>query len=587
MLTLPRPIAFHPPSVLFEVPSHAELLEKVGVRSMISDVIEELLKIAAAQGCAFDEDFKERTIQNMTKPSDTNSIMYQDFTAKRPMEVETYLGSPIKLAQETGVPVPRIETIYALLHHCNIVNQQRPAAPPLSPNPPSGPTPPPRLHSAPLSRPGMNGSMNGSMNGQMDGNGMHGMRGGRNSAMGAPMRRGGPQMNGYPPRQMNGYNPRGPPPNQLTRRPSFEGNDLEEFSHLVLYDDIPEGGVAPGYGEMINGNGAGPSDLALRERELNLRQKELQLREQEYSMRRGPRRSAPSHRGGFDDGEDDDDDFFDPMAARGPPQPQIDPDNFDMMSVTSRRNRKAPSLSQIRKDPESGVAGKNGGMRQSHSYGSRHGPMRNRSSAQLMSNMPGMHDSLMDNPMMSYSSNRYGVVDRKAIGDDSRANSLTAARLNELQGPGNNPGMNGAYPTPIMRRTSQSPGNPFNSGQRTMGRPSPPNDGYLAGGSTQQNGGPPPPGLMRQPVPRYPPGQGNAVAPQQVEQHAGVSNLNPPKGPVQKTVRSLTGSASASAGSGDSGASAQIDSENSAHSSQSSLGPRHALGLQGQAIGVN
>jgi hypothetical protein len=84
-----------------------------------------------------------------------------------------------------------------------------------------------------------------------------------------------------------------------------------------------------------------------------------------------------------------------------------------------------------------------------------------------------------------------------------------------------------------------------------------------------------PPGLMRAPVPRHPPGQGNAVAPQQVEQYAGVSNSYPPKAPLPN-VRSLTGSASASAGSGDS---ANIDSENSAHSSQSSLGPRQALGV--------
>ena len=73
-------------------------------------------------------------------------------------------------------------------------------------------------------------------------------------------------------------------------------------------------------------------------------------------------------------------------------------------------------------------------------------------------------------------------------------------------------------------------------------------------------------------------GHGNAVAPQQVEQHAGVSNLYPPK--IGPQVRSLTGSASASAESGDSGASAQLDSENSAHSSQSSLGPRPPIGVR-------
>jgi hypothetical protein len=74
---------------------------------------------------------------------------------------------------------------------------------------------------------------------------------------------------------------------------------------------------------------------------------------------------------------------------------------------------------------------------------------------------------------------------------------------------------------------------------------------------------------MRQPVPRHPPGHGNAVAPQQVEQHAGVSNLNPPK--FRPDVRSLTGSPSGT--SAESGSNLD-SSENSAHSSQSSLGAR-------------
>ena len=84
-----------------------------------------------------------------------------------------------------------------------------------------------------------------------------------------------------------------------------------------------------------------------------------------------------------------------------------------------------------------------------------------------------------------------------------------------------------------------------------------------------------PTGPVQQPVPRHPPGQGNAVSPQQVEQQAGVSNKPLPplnKGPAH-TVRSLTGSASASAGSGES-------AEISAHSSQSSFAPRPPIGVR-------
>ncbi|KAF2749185.1 hypothetical protein M011DRAFT_327956 [Sporormia fimetaria CBS 119925] len=558
------PIAFHPASVLFETPNHAELLQKVGVRPLITGVIDELLSLAEVLECKFPTDFRETTLQQMTQPQPDHSIMYMDFERKMPMEVETFLGSPLKLAKENSLPVPRIETLYAMLHHVNIVNRTRPAAPP-TPAPSNGPHPgpPPRMSSAPLPRAGPGGMMNG--NGPMKPGPRPGSRAPSINGVPPPMARRGPPsgpLNGYPPRPVNG-NGYPPMPNGQ-RRGSFDENNLEEFSHLMLYDNMVDDGAT-------NGNYDGPgNELALRERELMLRQKELQLREQELNMRRGPRRGPPppSHLGGFDE-DDDEDDYFDPMAPRGPGAPMIDPDNFDMMSVTSRRNRKAPSASQIRKNPEMGYGGPNPGR--SRNPFARPGGNKNRTStsARMMQDVPSLHDSIMNNPLLGYSSNRYGNVDRQEMGQQSRANSLTAARLDEFsQGGGY-----GAYPPPMNRRTSQSPGNPLSPGPRPSGRPSPPN-GY----PPHANGRPSPPGMMKQPVPRHPPGHGNAVAPQQVEQHVGVSNLNPPK--YRPQVRSLTGSASAS-GSGSSGASAQLDSEDStAHSSQSSLGPRPPVGVR-------
>lgn len=520
----------------------------------MSEIFDELLNIAQAQECSFPPDFKQKVMEEMLRPSEANSIMYQDFTAKRPMEVETYLGSPIKLAQTAGVRAPRIETLYAILHNLNIVNQQRKDV--MMASPAVGNPPPARLSSMPPPRPMMNGA---------NGNGAPRGRG-RVPSMGAPppgMRRGPPPMNGPP----NGYGrpmAGGPYPasRNQSRRGSLDG-DLEEFSHLVLYDDIPESGES-NYG----GDG---NDLTLRERELMLKQRELALREQEMRARNrggpGPRRGPPTpsiRNGGFDD--DDDDEYIDP--ADGPPVPLIDPDNFDMMSVTSRRNRKAPSASQLRKNPEYD----NGPPRRGGGNGfMRPGVPRNRSSARIISQVPGLHDNLMDDPLMAYSSNRYGTVDRQQIGMDSRTNSLTAARLDELQYNGASPNMTpNGHSGPYPRRASQSPGNPYSPQMGRGGRPSPPN-GY----GPHMNGRPSPPGGVRQPVPRHPPGQGNSVAPQQVEQYAGVSALHPPKGPVN--MRSLTGSASASAGSGDS---ANIDSEPSAHSSQSSLGARPPIGVR-------
>ncbi|KAL6705533.1 hypothetical protein ACN47E_006650 [Coniothyrium glycines] len=522
------PIAFHPASVVFETPNHAELIEKVGVRALITGVLDELLALANAQECRFPANFRETTLHDMLRPQENNSTMWMDFEAKRPMEIETYLGSPLKLALAAGISMPRIETLYATLHHLNIVNRTRPAAAP-TPSPQNGMQPPPRLSSAPLPR-GLNSQ--GPPGAMQNGNGP--MKGGPRPGSRAPSINGAPPMmrrgpppgpNGYPQRMNGGPNGQ--------RRPSLEASDLEEFSHLMLYDNIVDDGIAGSNGGPYESAANSTTNLSLRERELMLRQRELQIREQELNMRRGPggpggpmgpmgpngrgrgRPPPPASIAGYDD-DDDEDDYFDPMS--GPGAQMIDPDNFDMMSVTSRRNRNAPSAKQIRQNPE--TAGFGGGGRSRSAFG-RPGFNKNRSSARMMADVPGLHDSIMNNPLMGYSSNRYGDVDRGTMGAQSRTNSLTTSRLDELAGGASY----GAYPT--GRRTSQSPGNPLSPGPRPMGRPSPPN-GYPNGmpqngmppNGMQPNGRPSPPGV-RQPLPRHPPGIGNAVAPHQVEQQAG------------------------------------------------------------------
>jgi Ketopantoate reductase PanE/ApbA C terminal len=568
-----RPIAFYPASVLFDCPNHSELLEKTGCRAVIIGVIDEMIALGKALGCTFPSDYPDQILQQMTQPTDKPSFMYTDYVQKRPMEVETYLGSPIRLAAEAKIEVPRIETLYAMIYYKNFINLREPAlapAPVAAPQSPAAQNLPPRSSSVagPGPRPIMNGSMpNGAAR--------------RAPSMGGPqpppMRRPGPP-NGYggrmPMGPSNSFPPNGPP--NGNRRPSVDNGDLQEFSHLMLYDTAPDGGFQDGSNGIYgDGNmGSSSSDLALRERELALRQRELEMRERQMNMRRRGPMPPPSQAGAYDD--DEDDDFFDPMENRRP-NPAVLDENFDMMSVTSRRTRKASSnMGSFSGPPSRG--GRNMFSRN-----------RNRTSARLMQDVPGLHDSIMNNALMGYSSNRYGAVDRQAMGQESRQNSLTQAKLNELGGGG----PYGAYPPmqPMQRRASQSPGNPLSPHPNGSGmkRPSPPNgangmNGYGPPGVPNgipngvQNGRPSPPnGMMRQPVPRHPPGLGNAVAPYQVEQQAGVSK-NPLK--LSSQVRSLTGSASASAGSGDS---ANLDSDPSSNSSQSSfaLGSRPRLGVRG------
>ena len=383
------------------------------------------------------------------------------------------------------------------------------------------------------------------------------MRGGRSSSGMVP-RRGPPPMMMRPPSTQ-------PPPasGRILREPSLEG--LEEFTQFVHYADLENG--HNGYPDMAGPQGAPmPAEVSLREREMALRQREMNLNAREHEARmmgppmiggpmRGPFR-RPNQRSNistFD--EDDGEDGYDLDGLPAPPA--IDPDNVDMMSITSRKARRGPQANarQIRQNPEINV-----NNRPASSFSRYFG--KKRASDRIMMEIPGLHDSLMDNPMMGYSSNRYGAVDRNQMHADSRANSMSTTRMGDFP----------PQPYPTSRRNSQSPAAPF-PGPR-MGRPIT-SDQSLGPPSFNHGGHPSPPGNMRAPVPRYPPGQGIAVGPQQVEQHYGVSNPYPTAKGTPKH-RSLTGSASASAESGDSGASANLDPGNSAHSSQISLGAQQA-----------
>ncbi|KAG9966536.1 hypothetical protein KCU78_g24464, partial [Aureobasidium melanogenum] len=175
-----------------------------------------------------------------------------------------------------------------------------------------------------------------------------------------------------------------------------------------------------------------------------------------------------------------------------------------------------PSANQLRNNPEMGGPPMRGGGR--GMFG--RPKVQNRTSARLMSEIPGLHENLMGNPLLGYSSDRYGGVDRHNLGQESRTNSLTAERLNELSR-GGTPGQGpypGPMPPPMGRRASNSPGHPLGPPRGPPGqRPFPPNgqNGY----PPNMNGRPSPPGVMGSPMQRPPTQQGQV--PQHVDQQNG------------------------------------------------------------------
>ncbi|KAG4301711.1 hypothetical protein PCK1_002196 [Pneumocystis canis] len=111
-------IAFYPLSVLFDEPNYSILLEKQNVKKIISGLLDELIQIAKVQNCSFDADFKSK-IMDMMVADTSHSIMSRDYIARRPMEVQVFLTSPLDIANNYNIDVPRLETIHALMHNLN------------------------------------------------------------------------------------------------------------------------------------------------------------------------------------------------------------------------------------------------------------------------------------------------------------------------------------------------------------------------------------------------------------------------------------------------------------------------------------
>ncbi|KAJ6262125.1 hypothetical protein Dda_2930 [Drechslerella dactyloides] len=454
------PIAFHPLSVLTETPDLSSMVEIPGMKSLIDSLLEELLRIAQAQGCSFPRDFKTQLIENMSRTS-TQSTMYQDFVSRRPMEVEVLLGSPIKMAKTASISAPQLQTLYPLLCHLNAANQmkapatnqpnpirERPppgpestsAAPANGPKPPPPPPPSDQPPSNPRPPPGMK-------------NHNH-----------YPSKR--------PPSSLNGRNvPHGDPgrgqpiPNGTygSRRNSFD-NDLEEFGHIVMYgdmlhtDDTDDMVLAPNDERNYTQHESNHRQhLSIRERELQLKQRELALKEQELALHRNARGGGGGNRRkgqrpnnfDYDEDEDDDDEYFPQQPAPGP---YIHPDSIDMMSVTSRRNRRLPSANSLR--------GNFGGQPHRVSYHGNGAPPKNRNkdraTATLIGDFPTPHSSIADDPLLAYSSNRYPTL------QSSRANSLTTSRFDDYPA-GAPPAAHASLPS---RRASATP--PYNGGYTPM-----------------------------------------------------------------------------------------------------------------------
>lgn len=83
---------------------------------LFQDVLKEMKDLAAASGVELNERMVEAvTSQIQALPKEGTSSMHQDFRKGLPIEVESLHGGALRIAENKGISLPAIQTLYALL----------------------------------------------------------------------------------------------------------------------------------------------------------------------------------------------------------------------------------------------------------------------------------------------------------------------------------------------------------------------------------------------------------------------------------------------------------------------------------------
>lgn len=107
--------AFNPISVLGGIADTQQILGETKMRELVVDIMREVLAIAKADGCPVAESNIEQRIQHTEKMKPYRTSMLLDYEAKRPLEINAILSTALQIADEHGVPCPKMKTLEALL----------------------------------------------------------------------------------------------------------------------------------------------------------------------------------------------------------------------------------------------------------------------------------------------------------------------------------------------------------------------------------------------------------------------------------------------------------------------------------------
>lgn len=107
--------AFNPLSVATGGLTTRELLDAPETAKLARAIMEEVVAIARADGWNLTDKDVEKNLAATQTMTPYKTSMTLDYEAGRPMEVEAILGHALAVAQRQNVPVPHIQTVFAIL----------------------------------------------------------------------------------------------------------------------------------------------------------------------------------------------------------------------------------------------------------------------------------------------------------------------------------------------------------------------------------------------------------------------------------------------------------------------------------------
>jgi 2-dehydropantoate 2-reductase len=115
-------IPFNGLSVVLDATTQ-DMMANQPVRSLATHLMQEVVTGAAACGRSIPPSFIEAMLEHTEKMQPYRTSMKIDYDERRPLETTAIFGSPLRLAEQAGVTLPRIQTLYQQLQFLDARNR--------------------------------------------------------------------------------------------------------------------------------------------------------------------------------------------------------------------------------------------------------------------------------------------------------------------------------------------------------------------------------------------------------------------------------------------------------------------------------